>query len=129
MKHDLALAGNPAVERDDRWRLHLAVMTTALLMLLALLPAFALAQPPAAPPTELGDAPDSSNHFGTVYLAYPGTPGRFPTVTISMSPFGWLSSRTVRPARRIMFSARSRMRMGVPISSTKTSPPWDRAPA
>jgi hypothetical protein len=49
-------------------------------MLLALLPAFALAQPPAAPPWDLGDAPDNTNHFGTVYLAYPGTPGRFPTV-------------------------------------------------
>ena len=37
MKHDASLAGLPLVERDEGWRLHLSVMTAALLVLLALL--------------------------------------------------------------------------------------------
>lgn len=31
-------------------------------------------------PSDLGDAPDSTNHFGAAMAAYPGTPAGFPTV-------------------------------------------------
>lgn len=31
-------------------------------------------------PSDLGDAPDSTNHFGVAMAAYPGTPAGFPTV-------------------------------------------------
>lgn len=31
-------------------------------------------------PSDLGDAPDSTNHFGAAMAAYPGTPASFPTV-------------------------------------------------
>jgi hypothetical protein len=63
--------------RGERRRL---VALALLLALTLLAPVLASAQPPVAPPSDLGDAPDSTNHFGVVYLAYPGTPGRFPTV-------------------------------------------------
>lgn len=34
----------------------------------------------AEPTRDLGDAPDSTNHYGIKNMAYPGVPGRFPTV-------------------------------------------------
>lgn len=38
---------------------------------------------------DLGDAPDSSNHFNTMpIMAYPGVPGQFPTVFNSAAPRG-----------------------------------------
>jgi hypothetical protein len=54
-----------------------------LLLLVALLvPALSLAGPSAAPAVrgDLGDAPDSSNHFGVGMTAYPGIKAFFPTV-------------------------------------------------
>lgn len=53
----------------------------ALLLALLLLPGFALARPNTAPlPGDLGDAPDSTNHFGVGMTAYPAVPANFPTV-------------------------------------------------
>jgi hypothetical protein len=55
-------------------------------LLLMVFPAFAAAQPaaddPPLPPAprDLGDAPDSTNHFGAAMAAYPGVPANFPTV-------------------------------------------------
>src|SRR5262245_24413515 len=53
---------------------------------LMVFPAFAAARPatddPPLPPIprDLGDAPDSTNHFGVAMTAYPGVPANFPTV-------------------------------------------------
>jgi len=57
----------------------------ALALLLAfslLIPALSLASPaPAAPPPgDLGDAPDSTNHFGVGMTAYPAVLARYPSV-------------------------------------------------
>jgi hypothetical protein len=52
-------------------------------MLIAMLvPALAQANPTVAapPPYDLGDAPDRSNHTGTLYPAYGALAGHFPTV-------------------------------------------------
>src|SRR4051794_30476574 len=53
-----------------------------LLLLTLLVPSLSLAGPSAAPATrgDLGDAPDSTNHFGAGMTAYPGIKGFFPTV-------------------------------------------------
>jgi hypothetical protein len=55
------------------------LVALSLMVLALLLPALALAQT-AAPPSDLGDAPDRTNHTGTVYPAYGVVAGRFPTV-------------------------------------------------
>jgi hypothetical protein len=55
-------------------------------LLLIGFPSLAAARPaaddPPLPPTprDLGDAPDSTNHFGAAMAAYPGVPANFPTV-------------------------------------------------
>jgi len=54
-------------------------LAAGLFALALLVPSLALA---ASPLSDLGDAPDSTNHFGTVMAAYPlaGVTARFPTV-------------------------------------------------
>lgn len=67
--------------RSPRSRSTLLVLT--LLLALTLLPALSLAGPPAAGTIQgdLGDAPDSTNHFGAVMTAYPwGVNAIYPTV-------------------------------------------------
>lgn len=61
---------------------HRLVAIALLLALTLLVPALAAANPSIAAPTgDLGDAPDSTNHFGVAMLAYPpATVGRYPTV-------------------------------------------------
>jgi hypothetical protein len=59
------------------------VVLVFLLALTLLIPTFVQASQPviAAPIGDLGDAPDSTNHFGVAMLAYPpATNGRYPTV-------------------------------------------------
>lgn len=65
-----------------------ALFTYRLALLVAILlliasPAFASARPASDDPpvpSDLGDAPDSTNHFGVGMSAYPGVPANFPTV-------------------------------------------------
>jgi hypothetical protein len=45
-----------------------------------LLPSLSLAQIGTTPPGDLGDAPDSTNHFGAPMKAYPAVLARYPTV-------------------------------------------------
>jgi hypothetical protein len=51
------------------------------------------------------------------------SPGRIPVIWISISPSGFSASRTVRPDNSITLRAMFRIFCGLPISSTKTSPP------
>ena len=61
--------------------------------------------------------------------SYNFSPALRPVYYISISPSGKFSSLTLRPLRRISFSANSLIFTGWPISNTKTSPPVPIAPA
>ncbi len=61
--------------------------------------------------------------------SYSFSPGRNPVKVISISPSGFSSSLTSKPASRIIRLAMSAIFTGSPISSTNTSPPWPIEPA
>ena len=66
--------------RSPLTRRPLLIALAFMLAFSLLVPSLSLAQIAAAPPGDLGDAPDSTNHFGVGMLAYPLVPARYPTV-------------------------------------------------
>ncbi|RME51544.1 MAG: hypothetical protein D6790_19825, partial [Caldilineae bacterium] len=79
----MALAKQKRVQKSARFGVASLVVMVAMLLGLAFTAAGAYAQEPQPPVdrrADLGDAPDSTNHHGIHNTAYPGVPGRFPTV-------------------------------------------------
>ena len=92
---------NAQVSKNTRRRTLIAVMLAAAIAL----PSFGIASPQvraesqATAPQDFGDAPDSiNNHPGVATnIAYPGVPGRFPTVWDGTLPFGAAGPKHVQP--------------------------------
>lgn len=63
-----------------RMRVVTALAVLILSLIFSTTSIFAQQTDPPPPHADLGDAPDSTNHHGMDNTAYPGTPGRFPTV-------------------------------------------------
>src|SRR5689334_18847464 len=86
------------------------IALTSLLALSLLIPTLSLAQVSTTPPGDLGDAPDSTNHFGVGMAAYPAVLARYPTVFdpatgapsgplhINPAGNGWLGAAVSREA-------------------------------
>jgi hypothetical protein len=71
------------------------VVCLVAMLLLLVFPTFAAARPATdepppelPPPADLGDAPDSTNHFGMAMSAYSGVQANFPTVFHPAAPHG-----------------------------------------